>query len=330
MSTLSGLLADPKAIRKAFGGFVTGVTVVTTVDANGVPRGLTANSFTSVSLNPPLVLVCIDEKAASHPVFKASKAFGISVLGTAQRATSNLFASKAVDKFEQTSTFQSETGAPLIEGAVSWFDCTTHSVTEVGDHLVVVGRVVAFGHDAGAPLGYCRGNYIDFALEQAAMAHARNLVFGCVAGNNCSILLERDSTTGKWSIPVARSLGTGQGKNGLAGLTGSLKRLGADADLSFLYSVYEEKGETFIVYRGLLTSALEVSAPESGRSGLFLEKEVPWDDIESSQVRTMLKRYFIERENDRFGIYVDSVEGGRVAMLDGSPMPWSQHAKELE
>jgi flavin reductase (DIM6/NTAB) family NADH-FMN oxidoreductase RutF len=330
MLTPAILLADQREIRKAFGGFVTGVTVVTALDSLGIPRGLTANSFTSVSLNPPFVLVCIDEKATSHPVFKAAQAFGVSILGAAQRATSGLFASKATDKFERTQTFKSETGTPLLQGAVSWFDCTTHSVTEVGDHLVVVGRVVAFGHDSGTPLAYCRGNYIDFGLEQDAVGVAQNLIFGCVVENNGAVLLEQDAKTGKWSIPAARSAAIGQAPKGIAGLTLSLQSLGAQADLSFLYSVFEEKGETLIVYRGFLTAGLDTSAPANRHAALFTANQIRWEEIESSQIRTMLKRYFIERENDRFGVYVDSAEGGRVAMLEGAPMPWSQHAKALE
>jgi flavin-dependent trigonelline monooxygenase, reductase component len=320
-------LADPREIRKAFGGFVTGVTVVTALDADKQPRGLTANSFTSVSLNPPLVLVCIDEKASSHPVFKASQAFGVSVLGSAQRATSNLFASKAPNKFEQTPTFVRETGAPLVHGAVSWFDCRTHSVTQVGDHLILVGRVVAFGHDAGAPLGYCRGNYIDFGLEQEAVGRGSNLVLSCIAEMNGALLLELDPASGKWSIPMVHA--SHAGSRGVSGLTAALRAAGAEVELSFLYSVYEDKGETMIVYRGTV-AAVDASAAGSRQTRLFEQADVPWDDIATSQIRTMLKRYLIERENDRFGIYVDSAEGGSVAMLDGSPTPWEQHARSLQ
>jgi flavin reductase (DIM6/NTAB) family NADH-FMN oxidoreductase RutF len=326
----ANLPADPREIRRAFGAFVTGVTVVTALDALGIPRGLTANSFTSVSLDPPFVLVCIDEKAASHPVFKAAQAFGVSILGATQRATSSLFASKAADKFEQTQTFKTEMGTPLVQGAVSWFDCRTHSVTEVGDHLVLVGRVVAFGYDSGTPLAYCRGNYIDFGLEQDAVGRLQNVIFGCVVDNNGAILLEQDAKAGRWSIPAARSSANGQGPKGLAGLTLSLQRLGAQVDLSFLYSVFEENGETLIVYRGFLTAALDTLAPASRHAALFTANQIRWEEIESPHIRTMLKRYFVERENDRFGVYVDSAEGGRVAMLDGAPTPWSQHAKVLE
>jgi flavin-dependent trigonelline monooxygenase, reductase component len=324
------MLANQREMRKAFGGFVTGVTVVTALDALGIPRGLTANSFTSVSLDPPFVLVCIDEKAASYPVFKTAQAFGVSILGAAQRATSSLFASKAVDKFEQTQTFTSETGTPLLQGAVSWFDCTTHSVIEVGDHLVVVGQVVAFGYDQGTPLAYCRGNYIDFGLDQQAVGRSQNVIFGCVVDKNGAILLEQDAKTGSWSIPAARFAATGQVPKGISGLTLSLQRLGAQVDLSFLYSVFEENEETLIVYRGFLTAALDASAPASRHAALFTADQIRWAEIESPQIRTMLKRYFVERENDRFGIYVDSAEGGRMAMLDGTPTPWSQHAKALE
>jgi len=153
---------DPLELRKAFGGFVTGVTVVTVRDANETPRGLTANSFTSVSMDPPLVLVCIDRRAASHPVFARASAFAVSVLRADQKDISNLFASKTPAKFNYCKTFTSVTGAPLVENAICWFDCTVHQSIEAGDHLLLIGEVRAFDQDAGIPLAYCRGSYIDW------------------------------------------------------------------------------------------------------------------------------------------------------------------------
>src|ERR1700754_1916090 len=93
-------LFDARAFRRALGNFVTGVTIVTTIDAVGRPRGLTVNSFTSVSLSPPLVLACIANTAASYEVFRQSKAFAINILSEDQRSISDLFASKAEDKFD--------------------------------------------------------------------------------------------------------------------------------------------------------------------------------------------------------------------------------------
>jgi len=109
---------DPKAFRQALGNYPTGVTVVTTVDADGTPRGLTANSFTSVSLDPALILVCLGKTTASHPVFMQAERFAVNILAEDQREVSALFASKSPDKFAQ---------AAWHTGASGWTPATTPS-----------------------------------------------------------------------------------------------------------------------------------------------------------------------------------------------------------
>jgi len=157
---------DPLKLRKAFGNFVTGVTVVTVRDDNETPRGLTANSFTSVSMEPPLILICIDKRANSHYAFAQATAFAVSVLRADQQDISRLFASKADSKFKHCKTFTAVTGTPMIENAICWFDCTVHQSIKAGDHLLLIGEVQAFDQHAGTPLAYCRGTYIDFGFEQ--------------------------------------------------------------------------------------------------------------------------------------------------------------------
>lgn len=165
---------DPKALRQVLGHYPTGVTVVTTVDADGLPRGLTANSFTSVSLTPPLLLVCLGKATASHPVFMGSTHFAVNVLADHQRDTSNLFASKASDKFEQAAWQPAASGVPLIDGSLAWFDCTVHQRIDAGDHTILIGQVQAMGQGSGRPLGYCQGAYVGLqALPSTAPAAAQ-------------------------------------------------------------------------------------------------------------------------------------------------------------
>ncbi|MDM0021881.1 flavin reductase [Variovorax saccharolyticus] len=322
---------DPPELRKAFGGFVTGVTVVSALDGDGVPRGLTANSFTSVSMNPPLVLVCIDKKAASHQVFSQATGYAVSILGADQRDISKLFASKAPDKFEHCATFTAVTGAPLVEGAVCWFDCEVHKSVDAGDHLLLLGEVRDFHHTTGIPLAYCRGNYIDFGLEQEAVGTGRNLVYGAIADSGGRVLLTRDSPTGRWSIPCARGgeARAVQSEHAPGGLPRTLEALGAKVALSFLYSVFDEGPDTLIVYRGIVQNETNPTATIQG-AAFFSEAELPWEQLASSQVRNMLRRYFVERGNDRFGIYTEAAGCGSVAMLEGSPTPWAQHARSLD
>lgn len=319
---------DSLELRRAFGCFVTGVTVVTVLDANGAPRGLTANSFTSVSMSPPLVLVCIDQKASSHSIFTQASAFAVSVLAADQRDTSHLFASKAPDKFEHCETFTAETGTPLVQGAVCWFDCIVHKQVDAGDHLLLLGEVKAFKHNTGLPLAYCRGNYIDFGLEQEAVGTGRNLVYGAIVDRDGKVLLARNSLTGHWSVPCSRgaSPDASAHEHAPGGLPQALRKMGVTSELSFLYSVFDEGTDTLIVYRGVARD----DAPTPTGGAFFSEADLPWDDVASSQVRNMLRRYFTERGNDRFGIYTNSPAGGAVAMLDGAPTPWTEHLHTLD
>lgn len=150
---------EQRELRRAFGTFVSGVTIVTTIDEKGLPRGMTANSFTSVSLDPPLLLVCIGMHAASFAAFRQCPAFAVHVLHADQAALSNLFASKSPDKFRSVDHDRVHTGAPVLSDCLTWFDCSAYQRVDAGDHMVLIGRVQAFGTRPSAPLGFCRGRY---------------------------------------------------------------------------------------------------------------------------------------------------------------------------
>ena len=130
---------DPRALRNALGCFPTGVTVITTRQDDGTPRGFTANSFSSVSLDPPLLLVSIAKTAASLPVFEAAGHFAVNVLGDGQRAVSALFAGRSPEKFAQTEWRPGIHGAPLIDGSLTWFECARHQAVEAGEVRPVAG-----------------------------------------------------------------------------------------------------------------------------------------------------------------------------------------------
>ncbi|CAN7759138.1 flavin reductase family protein [Pseudorhodoferax sp. LjRoot39] len=161
---------DPRALRNAFGQFATGITVVTTTDEDGAPVGLTANSFTSVSLDPPLVLFCLDRRSASLGRFMSVPSFGINVLGSAQQALSSRFASRHVeDRFAGIGWSLRSPGVPWLEGAVAHFACDTYGIHDAGDHLVFIGHVRHFETDAERePLLYFQGRYHVLASPDAA------------------------------------------------------------------------------------------------------------------------------------------------------------------
>lgn len=150
---------DKQTFRTALGHFAAGVTVVTTVGRDGTPCGLTATAFTSVSLDPPLILVCIDKRAESYPHLMGADAFSVSFLESGQQATSNQFARSGIDKFAGIATQPGVTGAPWIDGAVAHLDCRTAQQVDAGDHTILVGQVEAAEVFGGEPLVYFNGGY---------------------------------------------------------------------------------------------------------------------------------------------------------------------------
>lgn len=154
---------DPSAFRKAIGNFATGVTVVTTANG-GLLHGVTANSLTSVSLDPLLLLVCVDKSAHAHTEMLACSSFGISVLGADQKDVSNLFAKSGLPEegnLRGAAYRLGATGCPLIEGALAHFECLPHAQVDAGDHTIFVGRVQSgeVGRPDAEPLLYFRGSY---------------------------------------------------------------------------------------------------------------------------------------------------------------------------
>jgi flavin reductase (DIM6/NTAB) family NADH-FMN oxidoreductase RutF len=153
--------------KQVMGSFAAGVTVVSTVDADGIKWGLTATAFTSVSLEPPLCLVCVDKRAGSLAAFHASKTFAVSMLSSEQVELSNRFASRIEDKFEGVAHAPgAETGCPILEGVIASMECTLEHAYAGGDHDILVGRLVATAVDGTAnPLLHWRGRYADIEVR---------------------------------------------------------------------------------------------------------------------------------------------------------------------
>ncbi|HSE91927.1 MAG TPA: flavin reductase family protein [Methylomirabilota bacterium] len=152
-------MIGPDDFRRVLGHFATGVTVVTTYDADQRPTGLTVSAFSSLSLDPPLVLVCVDHKSQSYPALRDSGRFAVNVLATDQEAVSRRFATTRMDKFDGLPHRLGTLGTPLIEGALVHLECVTVAAHVEGDHTVFVGRVEEAGGGEGEPLLYYRGKY---------------------------------------------------------------------------------------------------------------------------------------------------------------------------
>ena len=200
---------DPMELRKALGAFVTGVTVITTCEGDGTPRGFTANSFTSVSLDPPLVLVCIAKTAFSLQVFCDCENFAVNILAEDQTDTSAVFASKDPDKFANANWRKGVGGSPVIENTAAWLECARHDVVEAGDHVILIGRVIDFAHSVSNPLGFCRGSYVMFGLErQALAAPGQQTSVGAILESEGRILMLRQGDQGALSCRPAQASAT--------------------------------------------------------------------------------------------------------------------------
>ena len=151
---------DPRTLRDALGCFATGVTVVTCLKADGTPAGLTVNSFTSVSLEPPLLLVCLAKKALSASALIEAEHFAVNVLQTGQQPASIRFSTRDEDRFGATPWSCGEGGAPILEASLGVFECRRYALHDGGDHHMLIGQVVKASFDAALdPLLFFRGRY---------------------------------------------------------------------------------------------------------------------------------------------------------------------------
>lgn len=171
--TSSAPALDPKAFRAALGAFATGVTVITTMGRNGERVGLTANSFNSVSLDPPLVLWSLAKKAMSLVDFQQAEHWAVHVLAADQAHISNQFARSGTDKFAGVDVQPSvHGGVPLLPGCAARFECRAAYQYEGGDHIIFVGEVLGFERSAQAPLVFHAGQYALASAKGNALSEA--------------------------------------------------------------------------------------------------------------------------------------------------------------
>ena len=145
--------------RRACGRFATGVTIASVVDAKGVPHGLTVSSFTSVSLDPPLVLICLGHEVSAIRHFRAATHFGINVLAENQRSLSERFARKGEGRFDGLAWQPGVTGVPLLPGVLAAIECAVHRIVPMGDHDILVGEMVDARVTDSEPLLHFNGAY---------------------------------------------------------------------------------------------------------------------------------------------------------------------------
>lgn len=305
--------ADPRALRAAFGAFLTGVTVVTARRDDGVPVGFTANSYTSVSMDPPLLLVCPARRLSSYPVFETCEHFAVSILADGQQHAANVFAMSAGDRFARVDWRTDAHGCALIDGAAAHFSCAAHRRIDAGDHLVLVGRIEAFAASGRAGLGYTNGGYFSLALERRAEALAHGsarMVVGAVIEHEGRVLLAHDARGYRLpQVPVSRRSGAAQAIAALFAGANLAVRLGP------VFSIFDDTatGDTYTYYRGA------AQVPDTGGLGSY----VPVHDLAAlpfawQAERTMVERYVMERAIGHFGLYLgDELQGDVQAFAEG-------------
>lgn len=152
--------SDTLTLRKALGKFATGVTIVTSLCENQKPQGLTINSFTSVSLDPPLVLICLSKEGGTLRHILNFGKFVINILGASQSDISKTFATHNIDRFANTKWHAGENACPLIDGAIANFECDVFNAHSEGDHRIIIGKVTkACFENKNNPLLYYSGGY---------------------------------------------------------------------------------------------------------------------------------------------------------------------------
>ncbi len=296
---------DPRALRNAFGAFATGVTVITTRQPDGTPRGFTANSFTSVSLDPPLLLVCLAKTAHSADVFANAPHFAVNILAEDQKAVSGLFASRTPDKFQQCAWTAGHGDLPLLDGALAQFACATHELVDAGDHLILIGRVEDFGASEGQPLGYFRGNYFSIGIERdlaEAAAATKGSRLGAVLACNDGVLLKDDD--GALSLPLAP-------QPTLDSLTAALSARGLTPTIDFVYAAFDDRttGGHAVYYHGKVSGTLP--------QGYCI---TPLADLASAPLANpveaqMLARYADDFRNGSFTLYHGTESSGHVRQI---------------
>ena len=300
-------------LRQALGSFPTGVTVVSCLDKNKNPLGFTANSFTSVSLDPQLISICIDKESFNIDSFSITKHFAVSVLSEDQQSISTTFATPNEDRFQNVEWRTEDTGTPIIENAVAWFDCNTRQVIDAGDHLILIGEIIAFDSSPKTPLMYLRGNYVNLGLEQKMLLAMENentkIVVGAIIEWHKKVFLLKDKTNNSLYFPSASRLGHIDDNDSLLGI---LKNLKISINEHYLFSVFEkaEDKTSLIYYRAQVKEALE-----DMDDYFYPFDDIPFDKLSDEASRIMLKRYIKERELNAFGIFVGKESEGKVEAI---------------
>jgi len=303
-------IQDQKLLRDAFSAFPTGVTVVTCMDSDGDPLGFTANSFASVSLEPPLLLVCLSKHSFNYASFIAARGFAVNILSECQKGISNTFAKPVADRFASVEWQIGPHGAPILADVAAWFDCSMHQIVDSGDHVIMIGEVQAFDNKLVNTLGFSRGSYFSAAIADQAVAAAASdaeVRIEALVEREGEVLLFQDERNG-FVLPGYRLSRTHSP-------TRMESLLARDTNLSIsigpVYSVYQDRQRQtrHIVYRG------RAGEGESSHGSFHPINSLNALTFTDSAVEDTLKRFVREAGIGNFNVYFGTDLSGTVHHL---------------
>jgi flavin-dependent trigonelline monooxygenase, reductase component len=299
---------DPRSLRNAFGRFMTGVTVVSCRDEAGNPMGFTANSFTSVSLDPPLLLVCPGEFLSSYEAFVSCDHFGVSILAEGQEDVANIFAGFKGDRFGRVSHRNDLHGVPLVDEAIAQFSCKTHQVIPAGDHCILMGEVMAFEQKKIGGLGYTGGQFFSLGLErQERNPAAKKNICGALVEADGKVLLE--PTPNGYRLPECNVPDHGSLRSCLQN---ALADRGVTSELGPVFSVFDEP-ETRTHFAYLLARASSVNL--DCRLEAVPAEELAELSYASSALARMMERFSLEARTRNFSLYLGDALAGATHQL---------------
>lgn len=299
-------IVDPFELRRAFGSYLTGVTVVTTCGADGEPVGFTANSFSSVSLDPPMLLVCPSRSLSSFELFEQCRYFAVNILAEGQQDISNTFAAFKGDRFGRVDWHQDENGCPLFSGTTAHFSCRTAQVVPAGDHVVLLGQVVDFRCSGARGLGYMAGQYFSLGLERRAASAVSGPAGQARAGaivefDDCVLL--HDTPDGLCP-PQHQPGGFAQARSALAQW---LSDQGLRVELGNAYSIFDDLSTDT---RHVFFLAKADNANTCGLGRYVPITELPGRTYVTGAHASMLQRFALEHETRSFGLYLGDESAG--------------------
>lgn len=301
---------NPKELRSAFGTFMTGVTVVTTKSNEGENIGFTANSFASVSLDPPLLSVCLAKSMNCCSIFEKSSHFAINILAEAQEDISNLFASYKGDRFAKIDWSADADGSPIIDGVTTSFSCSNYQQIDAGDHIILIGKINQFSSTGNEGLGYSNQGYFSLGLERGAVEPPKSMrafKVGVIIEAEGGILLqESESGLQLPSVEVENRTGA------LAAINKYIESKAVDVEFGPVYSIFDNKktGEYSVYF--LANS----SRQQKTNLGKFYDIESLTDlKMSSNSLKIMLNRYSLETKVGVFGLYLGDEDDGDIHTL---------------